>query len=92
MNYYDCAVLCKNTELNLTLADQGVLMGTGSFANNCQIAGCRVMGTGTEIVNVIPNTGGIPIHLIYTAHLFGATLIMVGIALLVLWQWRRNKK
>ena len=90
MNYYECAVICKNTELNLTLADQGILMGTGSFANNCHIVGCQVMGNGTEIVNVIPNIGGIPTFAIYAGGIFGVTLIIMGAVLLIL-EWRKKK-
>ena len=88
MNYYECAVICKNTELNLTLADQGVLMGTGSFANNCHLAGCQVMGNGTEIINTVPPFSEfIPI----TSIALIITSIALIIVSLVVWQ-KGNKK
>ena len=84
MNYYDCAVICKNTELNLTLADQGVLMGTGSFANNCHIAGCQVMGNSAACVSAIPVLGEVP-GTSDTGVLIFVGLLLI-IVLLVAWQ------
>ena len=89
MNYYDCAVLCKNTELNLTLADQGILMGTGSFANNCHLAGCQVMGNSTACVSAIPVLGKVP-PASDMAVLIIAVLTMIVLSLM-LWYWREKK-
>lgn len=90
MNYYDCAVICKNTELNLTLADQGILMGTGSFANNCHIAGCQILGNGNKCDITVPLLGETPpVTSITILIIVGLLLIIVA---LLLWQKREEKK
>ena len=88
MNYYECAVLCKNTELNLTLADQGVLMGTGSFANNCHLAGCQVMGNSTACVSAVPVLGEVP-PAPDMVVLIIAGLLLIIVSLVV---WQKGKK
>jgi hypothetical protein len=53
MNYYNCVVECKNTALNTTLADNGIIAGTGPFANSCVVTACEALGEPRTCVGIV---------------------------------------
>ena len=77
MNYYNCIVECKNTVLNTTLASNGVIAGTGPFANSCTVTACEAMGDVNVSCGVV--TGITPIEVL------AAVIVIAVAAILVIW-------